>query len=233
MKIQVRGSVISKWKVIGLFCLAGMIMMDACSRESDLKPGKERWSIKTSVLSHSKPKPIKIEDLLKLPAPVDRFDKKLYEYDRIKDSVLCDGVYFKEGDIVTTKGYVHLVALECDEEKKDGDYHIQVLPGSDWTDSCLIVEVPYPEFIKKDAILKLKVEKAREFVYDVLLKGKNRNTKGKALSPPVYVKITGQLFFDGVHLGGFPRGKEDPELKKPMKSYTCWEIHPVTKFKLE
>ena len=37
----------------------------------------------------------------------------------------------------------------------------------------------------------------------------------------VYVKVTGQLFFDAVHLNEKPRGK------KGMHSYTEWELHPV------
>jgi hypothetical protein len=221
------------WKTLWLLCLPIMTTLNACSQETDLNPGVERWSIKTSVLPHSKTKMISLGDLLKLPSPIDKYSKKLYDKERIKDSVKFKGVYYKEGDIVTTKGYVQLVALERDSEKKDGDYHIQVLPGKLWADSCLVIEVPYPDFIKNDETLKEEVGKARQFVYDVLLKGKNLNTKGKAISPPLYVQITGQLFFDGTHLNGEPRGKQDPATKRHMKSYTCWEIHPVIKFKVE
>jgi hypothetical protein len=217
-----------------LFLLSLMfISVSGCnSQTTDLQPGKERWAIKTSVYANAKHKKISLLDIIRLPAPVSHFDKKFYEIERISDSVKYKGMYYKEGDMVTTKGFIHLVALERDKNKRDGDYHIQVLPSCKWGDNCLIVEVPYPEFIKNDNALKEQITKARKFVCDVLLKGQHLNTKASALSPAIYVSITGQLFFDGTHLGGNPRGKQHPYLKKPMKSYTCWEIHPVREFKL-
>jgi hypothetical protein len=39
---------------------------------------------------------------------------------------------------------------------------------------------------------------------------------------PVYVTVTGILFYDDSHVGDAPRGK------KGMKAATLWELHPVT-----
>ncbi len=201
------------------------------AQETDLKPGKDRWSIKTSIPDHQVRKTIALIDLLKLPAPVENYNRNQYNENRIADSVKLNGKYYREGDIITTFGYIHLVALEKDEKKSDGDYHIQILPGKEWTDSCLIIEVPYPEFVKNDSGLKDSVSKARNFVNETILKGHDFNTKGKAITPAIYVKITGQLFFDGIHLNsGTLRGKHDKKTNRPMHSYTCWEIHPVISF---
>ena len=57
---------ISFRKILLLGWVFAISLLNACSRDADLRPGKERWDIKTSVPSHSKPKPIDIEDLLKL-----------------------------------------------------------------------------------------------------------------------------------------------------------------------
>jgi len=146
--------------------------------------------------------------------------------------VKYEGKYYKEGDIITTYGYIHLVALEKDEKKTDGDFHIQILPGKEWADSCLIIEVPYPDFVKGNGELKDSVSKARKFINDIVLKGHDLETKGKAITPAIYVKITGQLFFDGIHFNnGTLRGKHDKLTNRSMHSYTCWEIHPVMSLK--
>lgn len=43
---------------------------------------------------------------------------------------------------------------------------------------------------------------------------------------PVFVKVTGQLFYDDAHVGDPPRGK------KNMKAATLWELHPLIDIKL-
>jgi hypothetical protein len=215
------------YKTLWLLGIVAIINLNSCSgQDEDLMPGKERWKIKTSVPAHSAAKKISLTDLLKLPAPIYKYSHDRFNTSRIMDSVEYNGTYYKEGDIITTTGYIHLVALEKDEKKTDGDYHIQVLPGPDWVDSCLIIEIPFHKFIEHDELLKEEVKKARKYVYKEILKGKE-NPRGKTISPAAYVKITGQLFFDGSHLHGSYRGKQNPDTKQPMKSYTCWEIHPV------
>jgi hypothetical protein len=53
----------------------------------------------------------------------------------------------------------------------------------------------------------------------------------------VYVTVTGQLFYDAIH--ATQMSNPDPKKRKyrgkkgisptPMRSYTAWEIHPITK----
>jgi len=60
--------------------------------------------------------------------------------------------------------------------------------------------------------------------------------RGTMIPGTVYVKITGQLFYDAIHAGQMRnldpakrryRGKKG-DGPIPMHSYTAWEIHPVT-----
>lgn len=128
----------------------------------------------------------------------------------------------KEGDLVTTTAWLHLVALENDNKThRDGDYHIQLRDSPEWANGCFIVEVPLPDFVS-DPDLRAKCTKVREFIRKKLLKGNEASNTGNKMEHPVYVTVTGQLFFDAPHLKGSPRGKRD------MKSYTPWELHPVT-----
>jgi hypothetical protein len=194
----------------------------------DMNPGKERWTVKTSV-THFKPAvEIPLRQLLTLPDPIKKFSGKSrekYQEQLIPSTVGASKL--KEGDIVTVYGYIMLAALECDDNGQDGDYHIQIRPVGYWSDSCLVVEVPFPPFIKGNKMLKDSVQAARDFFDDKILKGKKHACFGTKNKPAPFVRITGQLFFDAHHINTEPRGKQNSDTKQKMKSYTCWEIHPV------
>ena len=190
---------------------------------TELNPGIARWSIKTSLPPKSTKMAIPLTELLALDNPIESYSSKIYGAKRIPTPVQKG---LKEGDIVTTRGHLHLIALENDSKNhRDGDYHIQIRNTEEWKDSCLIVEVPLPEarFVK-DEKLRAKCKVVREFIKEKFLRGKEPGA-GNVMEHKMYVEITGQLFFDAPHLNGIPRGK------KGMKSYTCWEIHPVTAIK--
>src|ERR1035437_494881 len=84
--------------------------------------GVERWPVKSSVPdgTHvSKAAPAALTDLLALPdAPGVTHDLRRYQSARIPAKA---GDQFPEGKLVTTTGWLHLVAGET-----DGDYHIQI-----------------------------------------------------------------------------------------------------------
>jgi hypothetical protein len=185
----------------------------------EVKPGKDRWKIKTSLMHAPKKRAITIADVIDLDDPISNYHKSEVDTRRIPTVV---GDEYQEGNLVTLTGWIHLVALERDgTEHKDGDYHIQILDGPKWKSGCLIVEVPYPDFVN-DPVLKEQCRKIRESIRVNMLDNKNPPVKGKRLRKAVHVRITGQLFFDASHLGDKPRGK------MKMLSHTCWEIHPIT-----
>lgn len=193
------------------------------SRPNAISPGKDRWDIKTSLITNQKPRKIKLEKLLDLANPIKK-DSAKFDSNHIPYSVSG----FKEGDLVTTSGWFKLVAFES-QSGGDGDYHIQLRTDSAWADTCFIVEIPMPEFIKNDPALLDSCKNARGFVSKKILLDENAvplssgNVVGKA-----YVSVTGALFFDAHHINANPpRGKKGKQ-KKSMSSYTCWEIHPVT-----
>lgn len=199
--------------------LLSVVVLGLLCAKSPVHPGTERWPIKTSVpdganLDHAKT--VSLDDLLALKdvANVAKNDKR-YQDARIPEAAAAN---LKEGDIVTTTGWLHLVAGET-----DGDYHIQISGSADSGDHCLIVEVPSPdpEYVKT-ADLRPRFDQVRTLIKSKMLKDKDPAEGGSVMQHPVYVTVTGQLFYDDSHVGDQPRGK------KGMKAATLWELHPVT-----
>lgn len=194
-------------------------------------PGHERWPIKTSIpakVDLSKSKEVALADLLALPqAPGVKHNDSRFANDRIP--AFDNSLNVKEGDLLTTTGWLFLVATE----KDDCDYHIQISPVSRTTtnkpaasDDCLIVEAPKPDFVD-NADLQDAVTTVRSYISTKLLRGKEPANAGSVMIHPVCVKVTGQLFYDDAHVGS-----SGPELrgKRDMVSHTLWELHPITSF---
>ena len=181
--------------------------------------GTERWSIKTSVpdgTNFSKAAQVALTDLLALPdAPGVGHDDAKYQSARIPAKA---GDKFSEGQLLTTTGWLHLVAGET-----DGDYHIQISDSDSTGDHCLIVEVPNPDpKVTASADLQPKFAAVRDLIKTKMLAGKDPSVGGSVLQHPVYVTVSGILFYDDSHVGDPPRGK------KGMHAATLWELHPVT-----
>jgi len=163
-----------------------------------------------------------LADALNLARLTDvRNDDPRYKTARIMDQPV------KEDTLVTLSGWLYLVAFEAD----DCDFHIQISPQPRTSadppttdDNCIIVEVPSGQYA---TTISGQVEGVRQWVIDNLL-GKTPPKIGTihVMSHPVYVTVTGALFYDDGHEylpnGGTGRGK------KGMESKTLWELHPVT-----
>jgi hypothetical protein len=191
-------------------------------------PGKERWPVKTNVTHFRPVKEIGLQELLHLPVPILKYSKNLrdeYQDQRFHDTV--GKHHLREGDIITTYGYILLAAVEKDKNGEDGDYHVQIRTSSKWADSCLVIEATYPSFITGNKALQDSCRKVRDFFDRYILKGKKKACFGNDGTSAPYVRITGQLFFDAFHMNTQPRGKQNCITKERMKSYTCWEIHPI------
>jgi hypothetical protein len=181
--------------------------------------GVERWPIKTSVpdgTNFSKAAQVALTDLLALPdAPGVGHDDAKYQSARIPAKA---GDKFSEGQLLTTTGWLHLVAGET-----DGDYHIQISDSDSTGDHCLIVEVPNPDAkFTASADLQPKFAAVRDLIKTKMLAGKDPSVGGSVMQHPVYVTVSGILFYDDSHVGDPPRGK------KGMHAATLWELHPVT-----
>jgi hypothetical protein len=181
--------------------------------------GVERWPVKTSVpdgTNFSKAAQVALTDLLALPdAPGVGHDDAKYQSARIPAKA---GDKFSEGQLLTTTGWLHLVAGET-----DGDYHIQISDSDSTGDHCLIVEVPNPDpKFTASADLQPKFAAVRDLIKTKMLAGRDPSVGGSVMQHPVYVTVSGILFYDDSHVGDPPRGK------KGMHAATLWELHPVT-----
>ncbi len=203
---------------MSVFC----VFLLLAQKPKGMKPGVERWPIKVTA-HHLNETPVDVpyDSLISLPDPagVKKNDA------RYQDSFIPtfqNSLHLREGDIVRVSGWLHLVAFET-----DGDYHIQVSNNETSGDRCLIVEVPYPTYVKSAQRLKNLCAAVRASIKKDILNNKEPSTSGTVLKKAVHVTVTGQLFYDDAHVGTPPRGK------KGMKAATLWEVHPVTAIEIQ
>jgi hypothetical protein len=183
---------------------------------AEIKPGVERWKIKTSVPAGAHATHTVAYDAFAGYGEIEgvKHNDSRYQTKRIPDSIENR----HEGDVVAVKGWIHLVARE-----NDGDYHVQISDSATNGNHCIIVEVPNPDIkFVANAALRAKAQVVQDFIREKLMRGKVPSSNGALMIHPPYVRVVGQLFYDDSHVGDQPRGK------KGMKAATLWEIHPVT-----
>jgi len=178
--------------------------------------------VKTSLPPGANTKKLTLQDALNLPRLTDvRTNDPRFQSARI------NGQPQNEDTLITISGWLYLVGFESD----DCDFHIQISPAPRTSanpptkdDNCMIVEIPSGQYATSVAD---QVDSLRQWVIDNLM-GKTDPKIGSVhvMSHPVYVTVTGALFYDDAHSyladGGTGRGK------KGMESKTLWELHPVT-----
>jgi len=143
-----------------------------------------------------------------------------YESSRILDQPV------KEDKLVTLSGWLYLVAFEAD----DCDFHIQLSPQPRTSanpptadDNCIIVEVPAGEYA---TTISTQVEAVRDWVVLRLLHKKDPTIGSvHVMKSPVFVKVTGALFYDDDHV--YKADHSTGRGKRGMASKTLWELHPV------
>ncbi len=212
---------VSRVLVFVCWCLTVGITASGASLPC-IQPGTERWPVKTSLPPGASAKIMTLAEALNLPRLTNvAKDDPRYQSTRIMDQPV------REDTLVTISGWLYLVGFESD----DCDFHIQISPQPRTAtnrptkdDNCIIVEVPSGQYATSIAD---QVEEVRQWVIDNLL-GKTAPHIGSVhvMKQPVFVTVTGALFYDDAHDflpdGGTGRGKEG------MESKTLWELHPVT-----
>jgi len=201
-----------------LFCSAA----DAASKKKPktFTPGKARWEIKTTIPANAKISQAKQVDLKTVltikPPPGAKGHSRLMDHKRYPRTANAFGL--AEGDIISVRGWIHLIAAE-----EDGDYHIQIAQTQNSQARCFIVEVPRPaQRFVKDARVRKAAAVVRKAIQSRALSGKDLKLgAARSLKSPVFAKVTGQFFYDDWHIGDKPRGK------KGCKSPTVTEVHPV------
>ena len=168
-------------------------------------PREARWAVRTSVLFVEKltmPKKVAIHEIMALPSPegIVQRDPR-YENQRIPASPNSLGV--AEGDILMIDGWVKRTIQEM-----SGDWLIEISPTSELKKS-LIVKVPPASCVNSP-----ELQPAVQSVRDTINAEKGRLG---AIAQPV--RITGQLFFNTVHLSD--RNSQGAPPRVP------WELNPV------
>jgi hypothetical protein len=124
------------WSAATLGLVLVLWFSGTLATQHEIKPGVERWPIKTSVPAGadlSLGKSVSYADLAKLADPPD-VQKNDHRYQSARIPMFTNALGVKEGDILTTTGWLHLVAGE-----NDGDYHIQISDQQDSQASCVVV----------------------------------------------------------------------------------------------
>lgn len=193
----------------------------APKKAKSFAPGKARWEIKTTIPPGASTWAFKYVDLATLlaikPPPGAKGHSRKMDHVRYPAASNASGLV--EGDIISTTGWIHLIAAE-----PDGDYHIQIGETDKNMARCFIVEAPRPakKFVKDDRVLQATTA-VRQALLDKALDGKElKYGATRVIKPPVFAKISGQFFYDDWHIGDRPRGK------RGCKSPTVAEIHPIT-----
>ena len=201
------------------------VMLAVTARAAQLpcvSPGIERWPIKTTLPEGTKHQTMSLAEALKLPPLRDvKKNDKRYATARVMDQPI------KEDGLTSISGWLYLVAFESD----DCDFHIQISPRPltsaklpTKADNSMVVEVPSGQYA---TTIAPQVEAVRQWVIDNLLaKNPPKMDSVHVMRHPVYVTVTGALFYDDAHVymadGGTGRGK------RGLQSKTLWELHPVT-----
>jgi len=171
----------------------------------------------------NKGKKVSLAYLLHFPLLDRPYDNQLRNANHIPTDTYSG---FKEGDLITTHGYISLIAVE-DSGTKNETYYIQLVANPYRKDSCLNVRITANQFAGDDR--RKLTEGARQFVRKQLLNGNTPSRSGSVMQRPVYVCITGQLVYNSA-LAGAMRGPHPLYIgKKGVRSYTPWEISNVNK----
>jgi hypothetical protein len=201
-----------------VLAVSGGLLWGGHAVAKEMKPGGARWAIKTSVEANAPAKSVPLAALLALK-DVPGVTKNDARFEDARIAGFENPAHLDEGDMITTTGWVHLVAAE-----PDGDYRIQISASKESGDHCLVVKVPEndPAAIAS-AALRDEAGQVRAWIKDKLLRGKEPSARGSVMTHAPYVALTGQLFYDDARVG------EPPQGMKGMKAATLWELHPVTK----
>jgi hypothetical protein len=183
------------------------------------QPGKARWGAKSNIpkaSSIARAKRVALKDLMTLEDP-DPVPKRGQPATGLITGVAANGQRVHEGQILRTRGWLRLVATE----DNDCEYHMQLTLTRSSTRS-FIVEVAKDDTASIHSVfVRGKAKEVRAWIRDELFEGREPPEGGRVISPPVFVDIVGQLFFDSAH------GEHDARGKAGMPAATRWELHPV------
>lgn len=198
--------------------IAVAVLANGCKKSESAGGVKEtRVALKTSLPAGSDPytaKSLTFAEFISIPEPpgVTKNDPR---YDKQRIPAFSNPLGVKEGDVVSVKGYIHVVTL-----MGDGDYNIRLTATRDSADNYISSEIPDDDDVA-DKSLRPKVIAVREFIKSHMLQGKDPSRQGTNVAEPAYIELTGQLYFSDNHVGDAPAAD-----KQGTHRATSWQIHP-------
>lgn len=170
----------------------------------------------TDIVRNSKS--VKITDLVQLPLMDKMYDCKI---SNPKYYPYASKYGLKHGDMITTQGYLQVVATE-DSGKVSESYLLQLTVNTTKGDTCFMVRIPAEQLAKFGG--KESLDNSKKFVRE-LVKGRIPCTGGNIIRKPVYVSVTGQLSYVGSRAANMRKEMVAAQGKRDMNSYTPWEIN--------
>jgi hypothetical protein len=193
-----------------------------CKSDKTADGGTEtRDSVKTGLPTGADPneaRSLTFAEFASIPEPpgVVKNDPR-YEKQRIPAFPNPLGV--KEGDVVRVGGYLQVVTL-----MSDGNYNFHFTATSGSPDNYAVVEIPDDDDVT-DRKLRPLMANARDILKARALSGNDpARTPGTKIAAPLFVEITGQLFFSDNHVGDAPALDS-----QGLHRATNWQIHPCLK----
>jgi hypothetical protein len=171
------------------------------------------WPMKSAISTKGNMH-VKLDDLMKLRLASNRYDSKWHN-SKLNPIATKSGL--REGSIVTTQGYVQLVATD-DSGKWNETYSLQLTVRSHSKDSCFIVKIASYE--------------AKDFILEHFTNEEVPCMRGNILQKPVYVSITGELVYDAGHSRIMRGPRPIYRGRKGMHTYTAWRICQVNHIEL-
>jgi hypothetical protein len=160
---------------------------------------------------------VKLNDLLQLPLLKEMHNAKANP--NYKHAARRFGL--TEGEVVTTKGYIQVVATE-NAGKPNEVYLVQLSLNPKREDACFIIRIPTNRFASPAS--KIATANAKKFICEKLVEGRVPCWGGNIMRHPVYVSITGTLAYNNMRAKAMLGAKPNYEAKRNMHAYTAWEI---------
>jgi hypothetical protein len=132
----------------------------------------------------------------------------------------------EEGDLITTTGYVQVVATE-NAGKKNEVYYVQLTTGTSRIAPCFIIKITADQFASMAS--KKSADKAKKFIRERLVEGRVPCAGGNIMRHPVYVSITGVLAYNTARAAEMKGSHPVYQCKRSMRTGTPWELSRLSK----
>ncbi|MGB6844134.1 MAG: hypothetical protein WBE09_04505 [Candidatus Acidiferrales bacterium] len=205
-----------------LLCAAGALWIQGCRGKAAERGGAEtRVPVKTSLPVGADPaagRVLTFAEFTAIPEPPG-VSKKDPRYESARIPAFPNSLGVQEGDVVRLRGWLWAVTL-----MGDGDLNIRLTGSAASPNRYAVGEIPDDDDVS-DSRLGSMVRAARAALKADALSGHAPSRAGTILAAPIYVEVSGQLYFNDTHVG---------DARKPDKQGTTratdWQIHPVLSF---